>query len=308
MKNVSINSKCNQCGVCVIKCPQLFAEDESGNIKILSAVAEETDELLSAVKNCPVKAIEVSDGADKKESLDGYIKKLESLKNGLTVTKKDIEFNEVYTRKISAPYVGSSGYNYKSSSQAQNAGFDAFRSTTYSQLDNLILERITDYRVTVVKPYYSKDSDSVYTKNNNEISDILKAVSIIAGSNKLPSDFCTVDVYPDERDIVWKMLQKGEIIGDNFISIVKREFDYSASDYKTWIDYDDMEDYRGKDIYNYNAYDAVKEFENDLTGALKYAKDDVEEATLGYIKGLVDNYNKRLRECIDTKLAALKKI
>ncbi|MDE6834016.1 MAG: ferredoxin [Ruminococcus sp.] len=308
MKKIKINEKCNQCGVCIVKCPAYFTEDSAGNVKVVSSSVNETAELLSAVRSCPEKAIELGAEVNVKTTIQEYISKLESLKSGITVTRNDIAFNEAYTRNVYVPSAGVSGYSYRSSSQAERAGYDAFVSRCYSQVDNLILERITDYRVTEIKPYYTTDSTSVYSKNNQKIADVLKAVSVLVSSGKLSSDFCSFDIYPDTNDIVWKMLNRGEIIGDNFIGIVKREFSYSASEYKTYIDWDDMEDYRGKSIYNYNASDASRELGNDLGNALRYAKSDIEDGALSYIKGLVDSYNRNLKTCLEKKIAEIKKL
>lgn len=306
MRQLKINEKCNQCGICIVKCPAYFSEDSEGNVKAVSTSVNETNELKSAVESCPVKAIELGKEIDIKATIQEYLNQLNALKSGITLTRNDIAFNEAYTRTVYVPSAGMSGYNYKSSSQAERAGYDAFVSRSYSQIDKLILERITDYRVTEIKPYYTTGSDSVYSKNNQKIADILKAISVAVGSDKLPADFCVVDVYPDTNDMVWKMLNRGEIVSDNYINMVRREFSYSASEYKCYIDWDDSEDYRGKDVYNYNANEASRELGKDLGDALGWAKSDIEEATLGYVKGIVDSYNKNLKACLEKKIASVK--
>lgn len=306
MKAIKINEKCNQCGVCVVKCPAYFAEDEEGNVKALAPSVNETAELKSAMDSCPEKAIELGEEVDIEKSIQEYMNQLNE--SGITVKREDIAFHEAYTRPVYVPSAGVSRYEYRSSSRAESAGYDAFVSTSYSQIDSLILERITDYRVTEIKPYYTTDNESVYAKNNQKIADILKAVSVLVGSDKLPSDFCSVDIYPDTNNTVWKMLNRGEIISDNFIGLVKREFNYSASEYRTYIDWDDSEDYRGKDVYNYNANDASRELGKDLGHALKWAKSDIEDGTIGYIKELVDSYNKNLKACLKKKIQAIKRI
>lgn len=308
MRHLKINEKCNQCGVCVVKCPEYFIEDDNGDIKAVVNAANETAELKSAVEACPVNAIEIGDEADEKKSIQEYVTQLEKMKPGIKLTRDDVSFGMAYTRPVYVPSAGISRYEYKSSSKAEKAGYDAFVSRCYSQIDNFILERITDYRVTEIKPYYTTDSESVYSKYNQKISDLLRAVSAVVGADKLPSDFCTVDVYPETNDTIWKMLNRGEIISDDYIGMVKREFSYSASDYKTYIDWDDMEDYRGKDIYNYNASDASRELGADLGNALSWAKSDIEDATIGHIKEIVDSYNNNLKTVIEKKLAVLKDI
>ncbi len=308
MKQIKINNKCNQCGICVVKCPAYFSETDDGNIRVVSSSVAESDELNAAVNSCPVKAIELGAEVDLKQTIKKYVTELEKMLNGLTVTTKDIEFDETFSRRVNVPSAGASGYNYKSSSQAKSAGYDAFVSRSYSQVDRLILQRITDYRVTVIKPYYSTDQDSVYAKFNQKAVDILKAISAAIGAEKFPSDFCKVDIFPDTSDLVWKMLNKGEIIGDNFISFVKSEFSYKASDYKTSIDWDDMEDYRGKDKYCYRTSDATEELGNDLGNALRYAKSRIEDGALGYVNSLVIPYNNKIKACLEAKIQLVKKV
>ena len=103
------------------------------------------------------------------------------------------------------------------------------------------------------------------------------------------------------------MLEKGEIIGENFVSIVRREFKYSASDYQTYIDWDDMEDYRGKDKYCYRAQEAVEELRKDVQSAVRWARSDIEENSLGYVNGIVNDYNRKLKTFLDKKLSIIAK-
>ena len=107
------------------------------------------------------------------------------------------------------------------------------------------------------------------------------------------------------------MLENGEIVGENFISIVKGEFEYSASYYRTYIDYDDTEvtEYgrgmfgRDREVtkYSYNAQDAVNELRS-------WAKSDITDAAFDYVKGLVISYNRNLKACLDKKIQEIKKI
>lgn len=308
MKKISISDKCNQCGICVMKCPEIFSENDQGDIVVVADSVPESDSLLSAKDNCPVKAIDISDGEDKTAVLNKYISELEKMKKGLSVSTKDIEFGPAYTRQVLVPNAGSSSYEYRSSRAAERAGLEAFRSRCYSQIDKLILERITDYRVTVIKPYYSKDENSAYTKFNKKVEDILKAVTTILGKDKFSADFCKVNVYPDSSDTTWRMLEKGQLISDEQISVVKREYSYSLSDYESYIDYDDMEDYRGKDMYNYTAFEASTELGKDLGNALGWAKSNIEENSLNIIKWLIDMYNKSLMSCVEDKIKKIKAV
>ncbi len=312
MKQVVINNKCNQCGICAEICPEFFAESDNGNIYLISESISETSELLKAVSSCPVGAIKLGADVNIKETLNKYVNQLESMKSGICVNTNDIAFSSIYSRRVSLPSIWGSGY-YRSSSAAERAGYDAFCSKTYSQIDNAILERITDYRVSVIKPYYSKGSDSVYTKNNKKVEDVLKAVASIVGSGKLSSDFCTVNVYPKSSDTTWKMLERGQLISDDFIGTVKSEFSYSASDYKCYIDTDEYEGVsiggrRAKIEWRYEANEACGELEKDLGNALGWAKREIEERALSHVSYLVDMYNKELNNLLNNKINAIRQL
>ena len=273
--------------------------------------------LKEVLSQCPVHAISLGENVDVKQSVQKKLDKLQALANGLVVKRDDVAFPESYCVVTNFPYIGSSRYEYRSSSSAESAGLSAFTSRAYSQIDSKILDCITSYRVNIIKPYYSTDERSAYTIFNKKIADILTAITNLIGKDKFSSDFCKVDVYPD-RDTVWKMLENGEIVGENFISIVKREFEYSASYYRTYIDYDDTEvtEYgrgmfgRDREVtkYSYNAQDAVNELRSDLQNAISWAKSDITDAAFDYVRGLVISYNRNLKACLDKKIQEIKKI
>lgn len=310
MRQITINNKCNQCGVCAVKCPEVFAESDNGNIYPISESVAETSSLHNAVSSCPMGAIQLGAEVNLRDILNKYVNQLEAMKNGIRVTTNDIAFSSIYSRRVSLPSIWGSGY-YRSCSAAERAGYDAFYSKTYSQIDNAILERITEYRVSVIKPYYSKGSDSVYTKNNKKVEEVLKAVASIVGSGKLSSDFCSVNVYPKSSDTTWKMLEKGQLISDDFIGTVKSEFSYSASDYKCYIDTDEYEGVsingrRGKVEWRYEANEACRELEKDLGNALGWAKMEIEERALSHVSYLVDMYNKELDNLLTNKINSIR--
>lgn len=317
MQQIIINGKCNGCGMCIVKCPKYFEENDDGNAQVIKGVLADNDAMLNTViAECPVKAISLGGSVDKKQSVQKELDKLKELAKGLTVKKDDIAFTDNYSVVTNFPYIGSSRYEYSSSSSAVSAGLSEFSSRAYPQVDSKILDCITSYRVNVIKPYYSTDERSVYTMFNKKVADVLTAIANLIGRDKLPADFCKADVYP-ERDMTWKLLEKGEIIGENFVSLVKRHFEYSASYYRTYIDYDDTEitEYgrgmfgRDREVtkYNYNAQDAVNELRSDLQSAVRWARSDIEDGAMGYVNGLVNSYNKNLKACLDKKMQEIKK-
>ena len=311
MKQITINNKCNQCGVCTEICPSFFTENDDGNIYLVSECVSETSDLLKAVSSCPVGAIQLGEDVDIKETLKKYINQLEAMKSGININTKNIEFSSMYWW-LSLPCVFCTDF-YRSSSAAERAGYDAFCRQTYSQIDNAILKKITEYRVSVIKPYYSKGNDSVYTKNNNKVEEVLRAVASIVGSGRLSSDFCTVNVYPNSNDTTWRMLEKGQLISDDFIGTVKNHFSRSSSDYKCYIDSDaqngiSINGRRGKIEWSYKAYEACSELEKDVRYALEWSKADIEQRALSHISYFVDEYNKELNNFLSNRIDAIRKL
>ena len=302
MKKISITKNCNQCGICTVKCPEVFSEDIQGNIELVSENVDESVRLLAAVNSCPTKAIQILEGENSKSVINQYFNELEKLKKGITVTEKDIDFRE---RPIYLPYVGGSFYNYKSNRAATRAGLDVFESKWYSPMNQFILERITEYRVNVLKPYYSKGNNSVYTEHNRKIEKKIQLILNVIGKNRLSPDFDKINIYPDE-DVYWEMLNKGTIVSDELISDVKNELDYKVSDYEVYINTDDIEDYRGKSMWRYDVDEAGNELAKDLGNAFHYAKNDIVGRAMEIVKWLVVDYNKKLAVCIDDKIKKLK--
>lgn len=138
----------------------------------------------------------------------------------------------------------------------------------------------------------------------------LQGIKRILG-NKLPEDFSKVEVMPD-RELTWKMLNKGELLSDNMVSTVRKEFDYSASQYSFCWRTDDMEMYAGmdrkgnpkyQDKYCYKDMDkAFKELAKDIKNACGWASSDLEYSAVTCTSCLVDFYNKLLADVIKQKI------
>ena len=107
MKQIIINN-CNGCGMCMVKCPQYFEENDEGNAKVISGVLASDDNVVlnDVIAQCPVNAISFGEEVDSQKNLQEYINKLNDMKSGITVTKNDIEFHEAYTRNVFVPSAG----------------------------------------------------------------------------------------------------------------------------------------------------------------------------------------------------------
>ena len=114
------------------------------------------------------------------------------------------------------------------------------------------------------------------------------------------------------------MLNKGQLISDELISHVKREFDYSASQYDCYWDWDDMEVYEGtdwrgrdkyKDKYCYrNIRKAFMELAKDLLNACGWAHNDLEYCATGHAEWLVEVYNRELNKVVTEKIKQIENV
>ena len=312
--NLKINGNCIQCGSC-LGCGYSFLQSaDDGTIVVLAGtVLKENGKEFTALKEiCPVDAFEISSSESKDKVLNNLIEELKKYNGIKKPTESDLKFDKD-SYSISIPSAsGEHRYDYSSSNAAERAALKEFERVMYSRIDTIILKVISEYRVKMVKPYYSSEEidGSVYAINNKKVSEILSGIKNILG-DKLPDDFATIDVMPN-RDDVWKMLNKGQLVSDELISDVRREFDYPSSQYDCYWDVDDMEVYEGsdwrgrdkyKDKYCYrNVYKACMELAKDLLNACGWAHDDLERSATQNAGWLVEVYNKELNKVITEKI------
>lgn len=312
--NLKINGSCIQCGSC-LGCGYSFLQTaDDGTIVVLAGtILEENGKEIAALKEiCPVNAFEITSTESKDKVLKNLIEELKKYNGIKKPTESDFKFDQ-NSYSISIPSAsGENRYEYSSSNAAESAALREFERVMYSRIDTIILKVISEYRVKMVKPYYSSEEidGSVYAINNKKVSEILSGIKNILG-NKLPADFATINVMPD-RDDTWKMLNKGQLISDELISAVRHEFDYPSSQYDCYWDWDDMEVYEGtdwrgrdkyKDKYCYrDIYKAFRELAQDLLNACGWAHDDLESCATRHAEWLVEVYNRELDKVIKEKI------
>lgn len=323
MSNLKVNSKCNMCGSCLSLGYDFLSENDDGSIAVKSSTyinpASETFKNLKYI--CPVGAFEIEHSIriespeEQLNKIKGQLKQWPGLKKP---SAKDISFNAgSYEMSLSCGNI-CSGYEYSSESAVMNAAEREFNNSIYSKMDIYILQVISQYRVDKISPYYTygPDTDSVYYKENQKVSDLLRQAQKLSNRN-LGTDFSKFEVYP-YRDFVYKMLSKGELVGEDLVPSVHSEFKDSTytslSDYRTYINTDYIEKYAGrdffgntkyKDAYRYNLVEAILEFRKDLTKALEWQKDHIESNALGHISYLLDLYNKEAKDEILRKVSML---
>lgn len=327
--NIVISDKCIRCGSCIGFHSKWIEETPDGtfigkNGAYVDTTDPETEKLISV---CPVGAISV-DTSIKRESakstLEEIIGQLETVQELPKPTRNDLKFNvDEYSIEFSYPS-GERRYNYSSERAAENAAENEFNRIAYSQIDRCILAIISEYRVKKVTPYFSREMNmgSVYAANNMKIVKLLiqaKDLLTSQGITTLPSDFCSFDVFPD-KDMLWKMLNRGELISDEMVGTIRSEFDSSSysslSSYSSNYDTDEMESYDGEGFFGgskykskycyYNVYAACKELASDIKSACRYKDDKIEERAVEIASELIKEYNKLMYAEIKRKIAAIK--
>ena len=251
MSNVRVNSNCMMCGGCLSLGYDFLEEQSDGHVKVKDNTYLKPDsaELKALMEVCPAQAFEYDKDAvivSKEEQLMKIKQQLKMWKGIPEPTTKDIAFDE---RKYSMnmPYIRGSDYSYSSDRAAENAAERAFNNGAYSKMDVFILQVISQYRADKIGPYYTygSDTNSIYYKENQKIIQLLKEAEKLSDKN-LGSDFSNFEICPSS-DLAYKMLAKGELVGDELVGSVHREFDsgsYSSlSSYSMYYDTDDMEVY-----------------------------------------------------------------
>lgn len=323
MSNLSINSKCIKCGSCLSLGYDFLKEDREGAIEVKEGTFLENDsvELKSIMEICPLGAFEYDKSVrieSNKEQLEKVKEKLKNWKGIAHITAENIPFDE-NKYQMNMPYDSGSSYTYSSDNAALKAAEDKFYNIAYSKIDVFILQVISQYRGEMLLPYYTYEADtnSVYYKENLKIKEMLSQAEKLSKKD-LCSGFSDFDVNPSS-DSTYKMLKKGELVGDNLVDSVHREFSsgsYSSlSSYRMYFDYDETERYAGKGLfggdkyvskYCYRSlYEAITELEKDLRSALKYRKDQIQNHAVEVVNALIDTYNKKAMEELNRKLDVL---
>ena len=323
MSNLKVNSKCIKCGACLGLGFDFLSEGGNGEVSVKDNTFLEANssELKLIIETCPVQAFEydknikVKSKAEQLALIKEQLRKWTGLKKP---TAKELEFKESeYTMNM--PYIGGSSYIYSSDRAAESAAETQFNNAAYSKIDVFILQVISQYRVAKVGPYYSygPDTNSVYYKENLRIIELLEQAEKLS-EKRLENNFATFDVVPS-RDDCYKMLNKGELVGDNLVDGVHREFNsgsYSSlSSYRMYYDTDDMEVYEGTGLFGKDKYsdkycylplsEAINELEKDLRGALGYRKDEIQNHAIEITSMLIEAYNKKAKKEIERKIAML---
>lgn len=293
MKKIYISDDCIVCGSCVIQ-SNLLKETATGKPAPIIASGIIPKNLIPGFKNiidsCPVNAISIteSDGMIKKLKSENLVevKKLVNLKlekyKDIISNKDEYKFNK---DEFLIPLPHSSDenkYNYNSDSSAERAGLREFDRIMYSQRKAIIQKILVEYKTKILNRFlkYEKKKGNYYYDLNCEIRENLKDLSIeirdLSNNQiKLNTKFTNFEVKPtfgingdkiDRELYVYKIRHLEEI---HIVEDIIRELE-PLSWFDTYINTDDYEDYRGKDIYCYDLREVTEKFAQQILNEVAY--------------------------------------
>lgn len=278
IKKIEVSSACVACGMCIMM-TDLLKENPNGKVSAVEPAIVTNDKLsnvIDVINNCPVKAISLVDAglvrARGKEGIEELkkivIEKMSNYKMEFP-NSKEYEFNKAEFSTPTAYGSGEYRYEYKSDNKAVQAGLREFDRIMYSQRKAIIQQLLIEYKNKKLRKYsyYEKEEGNFYYDINQSIQKFLKqavaeAKELSGNKISLPVNFDTFEVVPEmgvsgdaiNRELYVYQLRHIEELW--FIQSIMNELE-SLSWYDTYIDTDDMEDYRGKDVYCYKDISGV---------------------------------------------------
>lgn len=323
IKRIVISENCVACGNCTLTTSYIEEGIDGKAIPIEPGYISnmKISELEDVIESCPVKAISlVNAGMVSSDGIAGLKELKEIINHRLTNFKipfpqsSEYEFNKAEYSTPTAYASGEYRYEYKSSDQAERAGLREFDRIMYSQSKAIIQQIIIDYKNRKLRKYayYDREPGNFYYDNNKAIEKILKEIVIqakIIADNKLelPSEFEIFDVEPDmgingdsfNRELYMYQVRHLEELW--FVQNILNERE-SLSWYQTYIDYDDREDSRGKDVYCYkNISEVCSKFGQYLLNDTQYCltgSDGVRKV----IEDPINRYSKKAESALNTKI------
>jgi len=311
MKIVKVsNNKCVASGGCTLL-SDLLEEGLDGKAvpvgsgKISDSAAETFQEVIN---HCPVGAIYLEDsGLVKSSGVEGLNELKELIKKQLVdynVSRPSREIGRYSGSASSIQYISSEGhhrYDYKSDSQAESAGLNHFDRVAYSQRRALVQQALVEFKINQLGDFikYEEKPGNYYNEINNPLINLIKDIiqEIIEKTESKESVSVNLDrlkIGPDHKEKDEFYIYRLRNIETIFTESIVNKLD-SLSSYRLYINTDDMEDYRGKDLYCYDLHEVIQQFRGDLADAIKDVF-NYEDALEAEIKWVYERYSGFLKE------------
>lgn len=336
MKQINVNNNCSGCGLCTINSIYLKENDEGYAQPIPGKAIKDSDinELKEIIEKCPEKALSiietgkatVSGKAGVKQIIEILKKQCQSIKVK-EITNLDVKFN-IKQYRIFVPYTRKDIQTYSSESAAKSVAKDEFNRLCYSEYacKPLIKKVFVEYKVNILKPYYICEDipESAYYKYNEiirkQLADAYAEICDLLGEEKLSKSWKDFSFYLKAKEFSIEYLKNFDINTSEveIINELKSLSKTTLNDYILEMDFDYYEDYIGtglfgspkyKKVWKFSGFDgAVRSFINDLTWAIDYKADDIEQNAVCWINEALQTFEKEVKKVYMNKIEELEKI
>lgn len=319
LKKIKISDSCVACGNCSLMTDLIVESQDGKAIPVDSGIIQENQllKIQEVMESCAVKAISLENAGMVNSKGKQGLNELKALFNEKFSTYKiplpnssEYSFNRADYSMPSAYASGEYRYEYKSSDKAEQAGLKEFDRIMYSQSKAIVQQILIQYKNNKLRnfAYYEKKQGNFYHDINQSLDKVIKEFVVeaqsLAGNNlNLPVGFSEFEVNPDnsflnskiaDGGIAYQLRHLEEVtIVDGILA--KRE---PVSYYDTWVDYDDREDSRGKDVYCYKNISAVcNKYGEHLMSEIYYKLHSD-----GYTKRIIDPIFEKFNEEVQKEL------
>jgi len=319
VKNIKVSDKCVACGTCTLM-TELLLENANGTVipaKSGKIADDSVKEFMEVIESCPVGAISLEEaGLVKSQGKQGLLELKELIKKELANYSVPRPTYYRFDGNVSSiPYNSPSGqgrYDYKSDSKATRAGLNEFNRVMYSQRRAIIQQVLAEYEITALKrfAYYEEKEGNYYFGVNKKVSFLIdQLVEEVKEktSNKIviPLNFEKIDIGPDhgfkEEFYIYQLCNVETV----FVDEIASQLD-PLSEYSVYVNTDDIEDYKGRDIYCYQLNEVIETFRKDVLYAIRDIINDSNGIDV-HINRVYDKYVESLQEVLNGKANYLNK-
>lgn len=326
-KIVIKSSRCVSCGLCSEMC-KLIGESADGKAIVKgSGIVDSNDmeEIEMVISSCPEEAISLRNaGIVRSEGQQG----INELKNIIINEFKDYKVNmparEYYRFNCDSFYIEiprsnrANLFDYSSYKSAMREGLREFDRIMYSNKRTLIQKLLVEYKTRCLDPFmYDYDDESnYYYQARKEISKrlevfVAQAESLLGRKLSLEDDFCEIKARPifgtdgssiSREGYVYQLRHLEEVwVLDKIANQIE-----PLSWFDTYIDTNDIEDYKGNDKYSFSVNDAVDELRSQILNETFSVLNDSDGVT-DILESNFSRITKAMDEEINSKISELLK-
>lgn len=336
MKQISVNTNCSGCGLCVVNCKYL-KENSEGNAEPVEGKVikqEDIESVKKVIAECPENALQIIEtGSTNKKGVAGVREIIADLKNKCSnfsvtkITNSDIRLNSK-DYDIPIPISGKEyRRDYTSESSAKSAAKEELNRLCYSETAYrpMLKKVFVEYKVNFLKPYYTctDTEDSAYYTYNQQIRKLLSEAyaeieEVLDGNHKVPESWKDFSVYLKGKDISIEILKEFDKRSTNsgIIADLKDRGEYTRLNwYANNLEYDYDEIYVGEGLFGKSKYknmwyfsgfsEGAKEFIDDLKDSIDSMSDEIEAGAVSNVNYALETFEKKVKDELGAKISEL---